>query len=172
MASMVGLGKEQIRRITLNKLRVVYREWGIGGTPFARTGISTSPGGRRDDPRAFVVALVAALLGGLSEAIERNNRGLAAALTRRPHGRASGRRRTGEPPARAAAERIRDPRCRTRSSSAAAPTAWRRRSRSLSRRRLHAIGAGDRYSPSRQTCEVCPRRTSRTTRDAVRKYVR
>jgi hypothetical protein len=91
MASIVGLSKEQIRRITLNKLRGVYREWGIGGTPFARTGTSTSPGGRRDDPRAFVVALVAALLGGLSEAIERNNRGLAAALTRRTRGRASGK---------------------------------------------------------------------------------
>jgi hypothetical protein len=57
-----------------------------------------------------------------------------------------------DPPAWAVAERIRDPRCRTRSSSAAALTAWRRRSRSLSRRRLHAIGAGDRASPSRQTC--------------------
>ena len=89
MAWMVGLSKEQIRRIALNKLRVVYRDWGIGATPFARTG--ARPGSRRDDPRAFVVALVAALLGGLSEAIERNNRGLAAALTRRTGGRGSGK---------------------------------------------------------------------------------
>jgi hypothetical protein len=73
----LGLSKEEIRRIALTKLRVVYREWGIE-RPFARaeSGLRT----RRDDPRAFVVALVAALLGGLSEAIERNTRALAAEL--------------------------------------------------------------------------------------------
>ena len=74
----LGLSKEEIRRIALAKLQVVYREWGIE-TPFARaeSGLRT----RRDDPRAFVVALVAALLGGLSEAIERNTRALAAELS-------------------------------------------------------------------------------------------
>jgi hypothetical protein len=74
----LGLSKEEIRRIALAKLQVVYREWGIE-TPFARaeSGVRT----RRDDPRAFVVALVAALLGGLSEAIERNTRALAAELS-------------------------------------------------------------------------------------------
>jgi hypothetical protein len=73
----LGLSKEEIRRIALGKLRVVYREWGIE-TPFARAESSLRT--RRDDPRAFVVALVAALLGGLSEAIERNTRALAAEL--------------------------------------------------------------------------------------------
>jgi hypothetical protein len=73
----LGLSKEEIRRIALAKLRVVYREWGIE-TPFARaeSGLRT----RRDDPRELVVALVAALLGGLSEAIERNTRALVAEL--------------------------------------------------------------------------------------------
>ena len=72
-----GLNKAEIRRLVLAKLRVVYRNWGIDDTPFARAGAPRGP--RRDDPRAFVVALVAALLGGLSEAIERNSRALAAA---------------------------------------------------------------------------------------------
>jgi hypothetical protein len=98
-----GLSKEEIRRLVLRKLQVVYRGWGIDQTPFARAG---APGGpRRDDARAFVVALVAALLGGLSEAIERNTRVAAAALRgnrpgphaaraggRGPAGRASRRR--------------------------------------------------------------------------------
>lgn len=76
----LGLSKEEIRRTVLAKLRVVYREWGIE-TPFARAEFGLRA--RRDDPRAFVVALVAALLGGLSEAIERNTRALAAELAGR-----------------------------------------------------------------------------------------
>jgi hypothetical protein len=74
----LGLSKEEIRRLVLAKLRIVYRDWGIDETPFARAG--AAPGPRRDDPRAFVVALVAALLGGLSEAIDRNTRALATLL--------------------------------------------------------------------------------------------
>jgi hypothetical protein len=70
----IGLSKAEIRRIVLRKLGVVYANWGSG-----TTGAGTRPGRRREDPRAFVVALVAALLGGLSEAMERNNRALAAA---------------------------------------------------------------------------------------------
>jgi hypothetical protein len=73
----IGLSKGEIRRLVLRKLQVVYRDWGVEQTPFAR-----AQGGaraRREDPRAFV-ALVAALLGGLSEAIERNSRALVAAL--------------------------------------------------------------------------------------------
>lgn len=76
----LGLSKEEIRRTVLAKLQVVYREWGIE-TPFARAGFGLRA--RRDDPRAFVVALVAALLGGLSEAIERNTRALSAELAGR-----------------------------------------------------------------------------------------
>jgi hypothetical protein len=74
----IGLSKAEIRRLVLGKLRVVYRDWGMDETPFARAGAPRRS--RRDDPRAFVVALVAALLGGLSEAMERNTRALAAAL--------------------------------------------------------------------------------------------
>lgn len=72
--ALPGLSKEEIRRLVLAKLRVVYRDWGIDETPFARVGATR--GKRRDDPRAFVVGLVAALLGGLSEAIEENTREL------------------------------------------------------------------------------------------------
>jgi hypothetical protein len=88
-----GLSKEEIRRIALAKLRVVYREWGIK-TPFAR--VESGARTRREDPRAFSIALVAALLGGLSEAIERNTRALVAELegVRRAPPAKSARQRT------------------------------------------------------------------------------
>jgi hypothetical protein len=86
MSQTVGLHKEVIRRIVLDKLAVVYHDWGFVEPPFA--DFATTPGERRDDGRAFIIALVAALLGGVSEAIERNNEALAGALAprRRGHG--------------------------------------------------------------------------------------
>jgi hypothetical protein len=77
----IGLTKEEIRRVVLSKLKVVYRDWHLRKTPFVEPRVE--PGHRREDPRAFAIALVAALLGGLSEAIERNNQALAAILQRR-----------------------------------------------------------------------------------------
>jgi uncharacterized protein HemY len=98
VAARLGLSKAEIRRLVLGKLSVVHREWGIAQTPFARTGAGMRQ--RRDDPRALVVARVAALLGGLSEAIDRNTRALAAALDRRrPASPPTAKRR---PPARGA----------------------------------------------------------------------
>ncbi len=92
----IGLTKEQIRRIVLSKLRIVYRDWRSEESPFSS---GKKSGSRRSDPHAFETALVASLLGGLSEAIEQNNRALAAALGRRPGASAGGRaratRRTG-----------------------------------------------------------------------------
>jgi hypothetical protein len=90
VAARLGLSKEEIRRLVLGKLNVVYRDWGIEQTPFALA--ETRVRARRDDPRAFVVA---ALLGGLSEAIEQNTRALAAALAgaRRPSPRPTASRR-------------------------------------------------------------------------------
>jgi hypothetical protein len=109
----IGLSKGEIRRLVLRKLQVVYRDWGVEQTPFAR-----AEGGaraRREDPRAFVVALVAALLGGLSEAIERNSRALVAALAGKrrasPTATASRRARRGR------ATRRRSPSSRPRRSS-------------------------------------------------------
>jgi hypothetical protein len=78
MNQTIGLHKEVIRRIVLDKLAVVYRDWNFDEPPFA--DFATMPGERRDDGRAFLIALVAGLLGGVSEAIERNNQALAAAL--------------------------------------------------------------------------------------------
>lgn len=78
MREGLGLSKEDVRRIVLDKLGVVYRDWGLSEHPFG--GILSEPGERRDDPRAFVIALVAALLGGVSDAIDRNNVALAAGL--------------------------------------------------------------------------------------------
>lgn len=78
--STFGLSKEEVREIVLAKLRIVYQDWELDEAPFASA--QTEPGGRRDDPRAFIIALVAALLGGLSEAIERNNAAIALALSR------------------------------------------------------------------------------------------
>jgi hypothetical protein len=76
--SRVGLSKEEVRRIVLSKLRVVYRDWRMAKSPFW-----LKPGRRRGDARSFETALLAALLGGVSEAIERNNHVLYTALGRR-----------------------------------------------------------------------------------------
>jgi len=81
----VGLNKEEVRRIVLEKLRVVYQDWDFAEVPFA--DFLSEPGERREDPRAFVIALVAALLGGISDAIEKNNETLAAAFARRRRAR-------------------------------------------------------------------------------------
>ena len=80
-AEQVGLDKQEIRRIVLDKLTVVYDEWGIDGAPFE--DMTPNAGERRQDPRAFMIALVAGVVGGLSEAIERNNRALTEAWQRR-----------------------------------------------------------------------------------------
>ena len=47
----------------------------------------TTAGERREDARAFVIALVAALVGGFSEAIARNNASLVERQRRRPRRR-------------------------------------------------------------------------------------
>ena len=83
----IGLRKDAIRRIVLEKLEVVYRDWNFNEPPFA--DFETEAGERREDARAFLIALVAGLLGGLSDAIEQNNKALAAALA----GREPARRR-------------------------------------------------------------------------------
>jgi len=83
----LGLTKEDVRQIVLAKLAVVYRDWNLGHPPF--WGRAVRPGNRRSDGDAFGTALVAGLLGGLSEAIEKNNRALMAAF-----GRKDGRTRT------------------------------------------------------------------------------
>ena len=77
----IGLHKEAIRRLALSKLAIVYRDWNFDEPPFA--DFATEPGERRDDARAFIIALVAGLLGGISDAIDKNNEALAAALGRR-----------------------------------------------------------------------------------------
>jgi hypothetical protein len=76
-----GLTKEQVRRIVLAKLRIVYRDWRLTNRPFGRR--DPNAGRRREDAQAFETALVAALLGGLSEAIEKNNQALFTALGRK-----------------------------------------------------------------------------------------
>jgi hypothetical protein len=91
--SAVGLSKEEVRRIVIDKLRVVYRDWHFAEVPFA--DFLSEAGERREDPRAFVIALVAALLGGISDAIEQNNEAVAAALVR--HRRARPRARNPSP---------------------------------------------------------------------------
>jgi hypothetical protein len=80
----LGLSKNEIRRVVLDRLKIIYDEWGVDGAPFE--DIVPNAGERRDDPRAFVIALVAGVVGGLSEAIERNNAALAEAWQQR-HGR-------------------------------------------------------------------------------------
>ena len=77
----IGLTKEQVRRIVLSKLKIVYRDWRFKNSPFWHRGHRA--GERRDDARSFEIALVAALLGGLSEAIEKNNQTLFTALGRK-----------------------------------------------------------------------------------------
>jgi len=81
-----GLTKDEIRQIVLDKLRVVYDDWNIPGRPFE--DIMTAPGERREDARAFVIALVAGLVGGVAEAIHRNNARIARSR-HRPLGRRS-----------------------------------------------------------------------------------
>ncbi len=91
----IGLTKEQVRRIVLGKLKIVYRDWESKDNPFSNRRRS---GNRRDDARAFETALVAGLLGGLSEAIEKNNHLLLTALgrkDRRMRGKAQAKRRKG-----------------------------------------------------------------------------
>ena len=80
----LGLSKGRIRRIVIEKMRVVYHDWHFEDVPFA--DFLSQPGERREDSRAFIIALMAALLGGISEAMEQNNEALAAALARRPRG--------------------------------------------------------------------------------------
>ena len=89
----MGLTKEQVRRIVLGKLKIVYRDWQSKDNPFSNRRRS---GNRRNDARAFETALVAGLLGGLSEAIEKNNHALLTALgrkDRRMRAKAPGKRR-------------------------------------------------------------------------------
>ncbi len=76
----IGLTKEQVRRIVLGKLKIVYRDWQSKDNPFSNRRRS---GNRGTDARAFETALVAGLLGGLSEAIEKNNHLLLTALGRK-----------------------------------------------------------------------------------------
>lgn len=76
----IGLTKEQIRRIALTKLKIVYRDWRFKDNPFSNRRRS---GNRQNDARAFETALVAGLLGGVSEAIEKNNHALLTALGRK-----------------------------------------------------------------------------------------
>ena len=85
LTTAFGLSMEDVRRIVLDKLRVVYHDWHFTEVPFA--DFLSDAGERREDPRAFVIALVAALLGGISDAIERNNEAIAAALARRRRAR-------------------------------------------------------------------------------------
>lgn len=77
----VGLTKEQVRRIVLAKLRIVYRDWRLTNDPFGRR--DPNAGRRREGAQSFDTALLAALLGGLSEAIEKNNQALFMALGRK-----------------------------------------------------------------------------------------
>lgn len=93
MKASIGLTKEQIRRIVLTKLKIVYRDWRFKENPFSNRRRS---GNRQSDARAFETALVAGLLGGLSEAIEKNNHALLTALgrkDRRTRAKAPGKRR-------------------------------------------------------------------------------
>jgi hypothetical protein len=76
-----GLSKTEIRRIVIDRLRTVYAEWGIDSAPF--DDLVPTAGERREDPRAFVIALVAAVVGGMSDAIERNNAALLEAWQQR-----------------------------------------------------------------------------------------
>jgi len=77
----VGITKEEIRRIVLSKLRIVYRGWHFKNGPFWHR--EPKAGQRRNDARSFETALLAGLLGGLSEAIEKNNHALFTALWRK-----------------------------------------------------------------------------------------
>jgi len=92
-AGSLGLTKEQIRRVVLAKLKVVYRDWNFKDNPFSNRRRS---GNRQKDSGAFAAALIAGLLGGLSEAIELNNQALLTAFGRkdpRMRAKAHGKRR-------------------------------------------------------------------------------
>jgi hypothetical protein len=65
----VGLTKEQVRRIVLSKLKIVYRDWHFTKDPFWHR---EPKGGHRGAILAHS-KLPCRLLGGLSEAIEKNN---------------------------------------------------------------------------------------------------
>src|SRR5258708_39418933 len=67
----VGLTQEQVRRIVLARLRIVYRDWRLTNRPFGRR--DPNAGRRREDAPSLETALVAALLGGLPAAIAKNN---------------------------------------------------------------------------------------------------
>lgn len=91
----IGLTKEHIRRIVLSKLRIVYRHWQSKENPFSS---GKKSGSRRSDARAFETALVASLLGSLSEAIEQNKWGArwkTLAMGSELHGKGYARERCG-----------------------------------------------------------------------------
>ena len=67
----VGITKEEIRRIVLSKLRIVSGDGPFKNGPFWHRAPRAGP--RRNDARSFETALLAGLLGGLSEAIEKND---------------------------------------------------------------------------------------------------
>ena len=76
----LGLSKRQIRRIMLDKLRVVYDEWGLDRPPVEAV---TTPGDdSRDDRRGLLGAVTAALVDGCVDAVDRNNATLRRALRR------------------------------------------------------------------------------------------
>src|ERR1700730_15366334 len=56
----VVLSKEQVRRIVLAKLRIVYRDWRLTNRPFGRR--DPNAGRRREDAQSFETALVAAVV--------------------------------------------------------------------------------------------------------------
>jgi hypothetical protein len=51
----IGLTKEQVRRIVLSKLKIVYRDWAFAQGPFWHR--EPKAGQRRIDPRSFETAL-------------------------------------------------------------------------------------------------------------------
>ena len=88
LTTAFGLSKEEVRRIVIDKLRVVYHDWHFAEVPFA--DVLSDAGERREDPRAFVIALVAACWGasptrskGTTRPSRRRSRG-AAVLGRAP----------------------------------------------------------------------------------------
>jgi hypothetical protein len=91
----LGLTKEQVRRIVLSKLRIVYHDWKLADGPFR--GWDVRAGSRRGNEHAFETALVAGLLGGLSEAIEKNNQALTKVLNRVSGARNTAARRKRRP---------------------------------------------------------------------------
>jgi hypothetical protein len=66
-----GLSKEEIRKMVLKRVKVVYKDFGYDLPPYDSPLKHGSP--KKGDIIAFVTALVAAVEGSLSDAIERNN---------------------------------------------------------------------------------------------------